>query len=486
MTKIFIYFALLFSISTQSLAGEYEEWLKTQNQTLGQFRKSLDDDFTDMLKKDWESYKTSFTVNPFKEPKPKELPRIKKEILPPQEIVDKSPIIKIKKFQEQSVPDQTISEKQIDNKIEKETIDTKLKFVSINFYAQKLTFRVDKNFEFNLQTINNDELSKSWKSLSKLDIKPFIDDLLVSKNKLNLNDWAMYSLLNMISKELYKDENKSNIFNWFILTKMGFDTKIGYFKNNTYLMSTVKQLIYQMSFFTMSGKKYYVLNTDIKRKPITQIYTYDSIYPNANNKMSFDINSKAINISTNQEVKKLKFKVNNKEFKVEALYSKDLIDFYKTFPQAEYQLYFNAQESRLVSNSLLISLKPIVDGKSEIEATNILLRFVQTAFVYKTDEEQFGYEKVFFPEETLFYPYSDCEDRSIMFSYLVKNLVGLDVVGIRFEDHLATAVAFSSKIDGDNFVFNGKRYTIADPTYINANAGMTMPQYANKTFEVVK
>lgn len=126
MTKIFIYFALLFSISTQSLAGEYEEWLKTQNQTLGQFRKSLDDDFTDMLKKDWESYKTSFTVNPFKEPKPKELPRIKKEILPPQEIVDKSPIIKIKKFQEQSVPDQTISEKQIDNKIEKETIDTKL------------------------------------------------------------------------------------------------------------------------------------------------------------------------------------------------------------------------------------------------------------------------------------------------------------------------------------------------------------------------
>ena len=90
-----------------------------------------------------------------------------------------------------------------------------------------------------------------------------------------------------------------------------------------------------------------------------------------------------------------------------------------------------------------------------------------------------------FPEETVYYPYSDCEDRSIMFSYLVENLLGLDVVGVKFADHLATAVKFSSQTNGDKFRFKEGVYTIADPTYINANAGMTMPQYKNKQFTII-
>ena len=47
-----------------------------------------------------------------------------------------------------------------------------------------------------------------------------------------------------------------------------------------------------------------------------------------------------------------------------------------------------------------------------------------------------------FPEETINYPYSDCEDRSILFSYLVKNLLHLDIVGVKYNDHLATAINF--------------------------------------------
>jgi len=36
------------------------------------------------------------------------------------------------------------------------------------------------------------------------------------------------------------------------------------------------------------------------------------------------------------------------------------------------------------------SLKPNLQGMSELEAVNFLLRFVQTAFDYKTDDQQFG------------------------------------------------------------------------------------------------
>jgi hypothetical protein len=92
-----------------------------------------------------------------------------------------------------------------------------------------------------------------------------------------------------------------------------------------------------------------------------------------------------------------------------------------------------------------------------------------------------------FPD--LLYPtfvsYSDCEDRSIMFSYLVKNLIGLDVVGIKYHDHLATAVNFSSKVSGSGFNYKGKKYIVSDPTYTNANTGMAMPLYKSAKFEII-
>jgi hypothetical protein len=116
----------------------------------------------------------------------------------------------------------------------------------------------------------------------------------------------------------------------------------------------------------------------------------------------------------------------------------------------------------------------------------MILRFVQTSFKYKTDDEQFTYEKVFFPEETLYYPYSDCEDRSIMFSYLVETLLDLDVVAVKYDGHLSTAVNFSTKIKGSGFTYKNKKYTIADPTYINANIGRIMPKYINANFSVLE
>lgn len=44
------------------------------------------------------------------------------------------------------------------------------------------------------------------------------------------------------------------------------------------------------------------------------------------------------------------------------------------------------------------ALKPTVADKSESEAVNLLLYFVQTAFGYQVDDQQFGREKTLFPD----------------------------------------------------------------------------------------
>ena len=183
--------------------------------------------------------------------------------------------------------------------------------------------------------------------------------------------------------------------------------------------------------------------------------------------------------------KKLKFRYGDEEFNVSLRLKKDVIDFYNNYPQTDYEVYFGAFLSPEARYSLIHDLKPIIEGKSEAEAVNMLLRFVQTAFEYKNDDDQFGREKPFFAEETLFYPYSDCEDRSVLFAYLVRNLIGLEVIGLDYPGHIATAVKFNTEITGDVIKNNEKEYLICDPTYINANIGQCMPRFKNVEPKVI-
>jgi hypothetical protein len=111
---------------------------------------------------------------------------------------------------------------------------------------------------------------------------------------------------------------------------------------------------------------------------------------------------------------------------------------------------------------------------------------VQKSFAYKTDDDQFGHEKYMLADETVFYPYSDCEDRAFFFAYLVKKLVGLDVIGLDYPGHVATAVNFSIDLPGDSVIRNGKKYLVCDPTYINANLGMAMPQFKSVKPDIIK
>ena len=114
---------------------------------------------------------------------------------------------------------------------------------------------------------------------------------------------------------------------------------------------------------------------------------------------------------------------------------------------------------------------------TELEAVNFLLKFVQNAFEYRTDQQQFGEENFLFPEETLYYPYSDCEDRSVLFAWLVTELLDLEVVGLNYPGHVAAAVHLKQPVAGERVVFNGKGFVVTDPTYVNAVAGMVMPGY---------
>lgn len=169
------------------------------------------------------------------------------------------------------------------------------------------------------------------------------------------------------------------------------------------------------------------------------------------------------------------------------------MSFFNSYPTSEvggnfmtrWAMYANTPLCKEAQGELYPQLRSRISGMSQLEAVERLLNWVQTAFVYEYDDKVWGGDRAFFPDETLYYPYCDCEDRSILFTRLIRDLLGLRCILIYYPGHLASAVNFTESVNGDYINVNGGRYVVCDPTYIGASVGHTMPDMDNNKAKVI-
>ncbi|MCW9025972.1 MAG: hypothetical protein OQJ77_01535, partial [Thiovulaceae bacterium] len=256
-------------------------------------------------------------------------------------------------------------------------------------------------------------------------------------------------------------------------------------KKHVVLLHYSDKIIYSTPNYSFSKNKFYVVSNYAKGS-VGRLYSYEQNYPGSDKPLDLSLKNLP-EFAQNIKSKKLGFKEAGKDFTVSFNYNQNIIDFMGTYPQADYDTFFNAPLQEETYKQLAEAIKKHVDGKKMSEALNFVLHFVQKSFKYQMDNQQFGREKVMFAQETLYYDKSDCEDRAVLFSYLIKELFGVGVVGVKYKDHMATALYIP--MDGDSVKAGSKRFVIADPTYINSSVGQSMPKYKPKkpeSFIVVK
>lgn len=74
----------------------------------------------------------------------------------------------------------------------------------------------------------------------------------------------------------------------------------------------------------------------------------------------------------------------------------------------------------------------------------------------------------------------------MLYRYLVRELLGLDVVLVDYPNHIATAVKFNVPVNGDYLMVGSDRYIVCDPTYIGAGIGRAMPQFRSTPGKVLR
>ena len=465
--------------------SEFEQWMKQETGRFQEYKDKRDREFTGFLKKQWQEMQTFQGMVRDKTPKPIKIPIARPlPVKPPvTKAPDKSPV-KIPVVKAPTV--KPALEKPVITKPEPIIRLPAGKKIKLDFYGQSLAFSYDPKLKVRpLNVINEDAMSRHWSALSLADYDSIIKQLQAMRKPLELNDWAYALLINDVAKGIYpRQKNERTLLIWFLLVKEGYSARIAYDSNRVYLLLPSEQQLYASPYFTFDRVRYYALSFEGEKQSPGKVFTYDGHYPGANKHLDMRLN-KTMKTQRKQRSRSLKFKFQGQNYIVNASYDEQTVHFLRTYPQMDIGMYFIASVNQATASPLLDQLRPLVEGKSEQDAVNLLLRFVQTAFQYRTDEGQFGMENYLFPEETLHYPYSDCEDRSVFFAWLVKSLLGLEVVGLNYPGHVSAAVRFSQPVSGDSFSYKGRTYVITDPTYINASAGMTMPAHRKISPEVI-
>ena len=345
--------------------------------------------------------------------------------------------------------------------------------VNLNYYGRRFQLPYDMPVgQVPFNKVDQQSIAAFWSRLSETNYTPLVDRMQEARAAMHLNDFGYLKYVEKTAAKLYPgNKNAARLFTWFVMVRSGYAVRVGYSNNEVALLIPSRQQIYELSFLNVEGVRYYIYPS----LSSGSFYTYAQDYA-AGKSLDFNL-TEPMQLAGRRTERVVKFDFEGKNYEVKMAYDPDLVEFYNDYPQLGFEVYFNAAVSQPACQSVLDALKPITDGMDEAKAANFLLRFVQTGFAYKTDPEQFGREKYFFAEEVFRYPYCDCEDRSVLYAYLVRRLKGLDVVGLEYPGHMATAVAFPTEMTGTQFDYKSRRYVLADPTYINAPVGLCMPSF---------
>lgn len=487
MKRLFAIICLLTTTTTIAFADIYEEWESRKQKALNEYsnilekanenferkRRKANEDFAQKMMDPWvPSPLSPVEVRPiFPSPEPvKEDPDTIDD--PFSTPIDIHNIIPIPSPVPQPEPIEPIAV--IEDGEQQENS------LTINLYGTEFQVRKPDLMGFKISGKEGKDFAKAWLYLNNERTNNLIYDCLNLRKEKNLCDWAYLQILQKISEEVTNnDKNASALLTGFLFNQSGYKMRFALDeKKQLHLCVNTTGIMYDTPLIVLNGERYYFI--DNKTSSGNTFEICDFSFPGEQS-MSFEI-SKPIKLDYKEGNKLSVTAKYHPEIRVQVTTNQNLINFYNSYPQAtvttdpytRWSIYANTPVSDEIKNSVYPILKKAVEGKTQLEAVNIILHLSQS-FDYGYDEEIWGEDRPFFMDESWHYPLSDCEDHAINFTRMVRDIVGLDVALVYYPNHLAAAVAFTEpEIPGDCVQYAGKNYTICDPTIFYSNVGKTM------------
>ena len=471
-------FWILASSGLQAQTDDFKAFRERMLSDYSDFRKGIMERYVEFLDEAWAEYETMAGRRRVAQPKPvvapvytpptKPVEPVEPVQVTPQVPEPTAPIVPVKQPTEPVVPKAPTTPK-VPSVPSPSTPQ-----IRFELYGLQLAVPAPK-LEATLLSANQQDVVAFWKQLNESGMKQGVEALRQHAVDYRLGDWCTFKAVEAYSQKWAKgNKHAERVMMHYLMLSMGYDVRMAVAGGELYLMLPFEQQVYENTYLMVNEKKYYLYPKGLPSG--SSIYSC-AIPADADCGRGMNL---IINPAYRLPKAKQAFSVSNGSLAVQGEVNRNVIALQQEYPSMDVYCYAASVADEEVRKSVVNQLRGQLQGMSENEAANALLHFVQKGFEYKTDGQQFGdgVEKSFFFDETLYFPYCDCEDRSIFYAYLVRELLGLDVLLVGYPGHECTAVALSTPPPTyTSFQYKGKTYYICDPTYIGADIGMCMPDF---------
>ncbi|RYE12876.1 MAG: hypothetical protein EOP51_30780, partial [Sphingobacteriales bacterium] len=366
--------------------------------------------------------------------------------------------------------------------------------LSFDFYSGNFKVNTDSSLFITIPEILAEKDVKTfYATISKANYQPVVDSLLAYKAEHQLNDWLYYQLIRKTAQQISpKADNYGSytLYKWFLLTKSGYDARLAITADNKVIFYVYNdEDITDIPYFMVEDKKFMCLNyhdyakADLHQDPPVPV---NINVAGATNAFSYIVTRMPDFKPENYIEKKLQFTYGHKVYHFNVKLNPEVEKIFANYPGVDFGSYFNIPLSKETYSSLIPVLKKNMKGMPQTKGVDYLMRFTRYAFLYEDDEENFGKEKRLSPEGTLFAKYSDCDDRAALFFYLVKEIYDLPMIALLYPTHITIGVQFDKPV-GNPIVYNGKTYSVCEPTLQpeDLKIGQVSAKLKNTPYQVV-
>lgn len=342
--------------------------------------------------------------------------------------------------------------------------------VHVDFYRNIFIVNVDKSALIDIpQTPTDKDIKLGYDQVTKARYQPIIDSLLSYKKQYQLNDWMYYQLIRRVAQQISPKEtnySRYTFYKWFMLSASGYDARLALSHQKIIFYVYNNEDIRDIPFFIVDDRQYVCLNyhdyakADLNEDPPIPV---NINVPAAKQAFSYKVTLIPDFKPEHDIEKQMSFVYGHKTYHFSIKLNSDLEKAFNNYPGVSFETYFNIPLSKQTYGSLIPMLRKNLKGMDEKKGVDYLMRFTRYAFLYENDDENFGKEKRLSPQQTLYASYSDCDDRAALFFYLVKEIYNLPMIALLYPTHITMAVEFSKPI-GDPIIYNGKTYSVCEPT----------------------
>ena len=352
---------------------------------------------------------------------------------------------------------------------------------TLKFYFYGQTLNVPKLKTVEVPSVCNADVATAWHKYKKRDVGPVLKSLRSLSTDLGLNDWFVFQLVcNYTDALLWEGSPMDRVLlEHYLMVGLGYEVRLARTTSQLMLLVPFEQEVYERDFVRAGGRDYYLFYDDLEadKNERSVIYPCDP---------SPEILGKGHTISLLFDGEPLKLRsgkekpceLDDGKIRLACTVNEGVMDMLHDYPLMDIRCYVTSVVMPQFQDSILEQLKPQLEMMNQCEAANALLHFVQHLFDYENDRKNHGREKAYFVEENFYYDKNDCEDRSILYAFLVRSLLDLDVQIVQYPGHECTAVHFTDCLTyGSGYYVNGDFYLICDPSFIGASIGRCMPRF---------